>query len=181
MVDWRDWDWRKLFKEPDNLPAYLAIGLEEASLEEKLCFCELIQPNKRLLDFWCGHPQKGENGTEDWAGKEDTRILVHLHPCVKTEALHSDLMLSGTVAPMDLGRYFPFVKKGLWSDRVLDSCLLLALWDGPQTLTNLIERWQKLSPVDPTTLEPREKEASAAIVRQAVALYEELGILLLKV
>ena len=36
MVNWRRWELMDLFKEPDNLPVFLGLGLEQASIEEKL-------------------------------------------------------------------------------------------------------------------------------------------------
>lgn len=180
MVDWRDWDWRKLFKDPENLPTYLAIGLEEASLEEQLCFYELIQPDKRLLDFWCGHPASVNPDPPLWVGQANDQILVHLHPLLKTDALFSEITAVAMVAPLDLGKYFPFLKTGLWSDRTLNSCLLFALWDKPQTLKALIERYLMVAPLDVTSLQARDGEGMAETVRQTVFLYEELGIFLLE-
>jgi hypothetical protein len=169
-----------LFKEPENLPAYLAISLEGASLEEQLSFYELIQPNKRLLDFWCGHPASGNLETAPWMGNEDDQVLVHLHPSVKTDALYSEITATGKVAPLDLGKYFPFLRTGLWSDRTLNSCLFAALWDKPQTLKELLDCYLAVSPLDVVTGRPREQEVIAAVVRQTVSLYEELGLFLLE-
>ncbi|TAE58789.1 MAG: class I SAM-dependent methyltransferase, partial [Nostocales cyanobacterium] len=59
MRNWRRWDLMSLFKEPDNLPAFLGMSLPEISTEEHLKFFELLHPIHRLLDFWCGHPQAG--------------------------------------------------------------------------------------------------------------------------
>ncbi|MDY7021067.1 MAG: methyltransferase domain-containing protein, partial [Cyanobacteriota bacterium] len=51
MVNWRYWDVPGLFKEPDNLPAFLAMSFSELSPEEQLHLFELLNPVHRLLDF----------------------------------------------------------------------------------------------------------------------------------
>ncbi|HEY9667170.1 MAG TPA: class I SAM-dependent methyltransferase, partial [Coleofasciculaceae cyanobacterium] len=62
MVNWRQWNLMKLFKDPDNLPVFLAMSLPEISVEQRLRLFELLHPIHRLLDFWCGHP----NQASDW-------------------------------------------------------------------------------------------------------------------
>jgi hypothetical protein len=156
------------------------MGLEQASLEEQLGFYELIQPNKRLLDFWCGHGQQDNDESETWVGKQDEQVTVYLHPCLKTDSLYSAVTASGVVAPIDLGQYFPFLNKGLSSDRTLNSCLFVALWDQSQTLAELINRYLTVSPLNAVSLQANEREVMAKVVRQTVSLYEELGIFLLE-
>jgi ubiquinone/menaquinone biosynthesis C-methylase UbiE len=61
MVNWRQWNLMSLFKEPENLPAFLAMSLPETTVEEQLHLYELLNPVHRLLDFWCGHPNQGQS------------------------------------------------------------------------------------------------------------------------
>ena len=56
MVAFNGWDLMELFKEPNNLPAFLGMSLPNISVEERLHLFELFHPVHRLLDFWCGHP-----------------------------------------------------------------------------------------------------------------------------
>ena len=58
MVAWRRWELMDLFKEPDDLPPFLAMSLPEASLEEQLHLFDLLHPLHRLFDFWCGNPDR---------------------------------------------------------------------------------------------------------------------------
>lgn len=181
MVDWQDWDWRQLFKEPDNLPAYLAMGLENADLEEELCFYELIQPNKRLLDFWCGHPQpESALPILDWSEVASERLWVHFHPCLKSESFHEQLTIPGVVAPMDLRRFFPFLQESIWSDRRSAIAMFLSLWDGAKPLSFLLERWLQVSPVDAVTLGPNDSQREESALGGALVMYEELGLLMLE-
>ncbi|HEY9833286.1 MAG TPA: class I SAM-dependent methyltransferase, partial [Stenomitos sp.] len=60
MINWRQWELRDLFNEPDNLPVFLGLSLPEMSLKERLHLYELLNPVHRLMDFWCGHPNQAQ-------------------------------------------------------------------------------------------------------------------------
>lgn len=45
MVNWRQWGLMSLFKEPDNLPAFLAMSLPDTTIEEQLHLFELLHPS----------------------------------------------------------------------------------------------------------------------------------------
>ncbi len=179
MVDWRDWNWRDLFKDPNNLPMYLAMGLENADLAEQLCFYDLVQPNKRLLDFWCGHPVAEEAEEEpNWQSLEPEQIMVHLHPCLKSEAFRQSVLDGESSVPLNLGDFFNFLVQDGWLDRTLVSVLFAPLLDSPQTLAFLVERWLQVRPLNPVTLQPFARETAVKLVASAVADQEALGIVM---
>lgn len=60
MVDWRHWEVSDLFKDGDDLPAFIGMSLLGASAEERLRLFELLHPVHRLIDFWCCHPDNVE-------------------------------------------------------------------------------------------------------------------------
>ncbi|MGF1676233.1 MAG: class I SAM-dependent methyltransferase, partial [Rivularia sp. (in: cyanobacteria)] len=86
MVNWRQWDLMGLFKEPDDLPAFLGMSLPELSTEEKLNLFELFHPVHRLLDLWCGNPDQQQSfvSVEEWTNSNWEGAKVHLHPQLKT-------------------------------------------------------------------------------------------------
>lgn len=185
MVDWRNWDWRKLFKEPDNLPAYLAMGLENSSLEEQLCFYELVQPDKRLLDFWCGHPlaeDLEEDDKADWQSMEPARVKVYLHPCLSIEPFRMAVLDGDSLMPLNLSDFFPFlINQEAWIDRAVVNGLFVPLLEEPQTLAFLAERWLRVRPVNPVTLAPLPLDTVMQMLNAVVADQEALGIVMVAI
>jgi 2-polyprenyl-3-methyl-5-hydroxy-6-metoxy-1,4-benzoquinol methylase len=156
MVDWRHWEVSDLFLEPDNLPSLWGMSLAYASVEERLHLFELLHPVNRLLDFWCGH-SKQENGVsvDDWQVSDWEYAKVHLHPQLCHQQIKNDLVKSVEARqPFEISRYLP--KNALSSvtvDSVMASCFL-PLWDEPQPIQALVERYSKIQPIDPVTLQP---------------------------
>ncbi|MEB3219933.1 MAG: methyltransferase domain-containing protein [Nostocales cyanobacterium 94392] len=180
MVDWREWDWRKLFKDPDNLPLYLAMGLESAELETQLRFYELIQPTKRLLDFWCGHPQNEFELSEtdsDWLDAGPTDVTIHLHSCLMSSVFKQALK-DGSLTPINLGDFFRFLIKDAWISRSLAHVLFVPLFDSPRSLSFFIDRWLQVRPINPVTLCPLNYSEAKEIITTAVVEQEKLGILM---
>lgn len=182
MVDWQKWDWRKLFKEPDNLPAYLAMGLQNADREEQLCFYELVQPDKRLLDFWCGHAFPSEkNFTEDWLQKSPEQIIVHLHPCIKNFAPFRQAILDQKkLIPLNLSQCFPFIGQDSWLDRTLLTAFYAPLLDSPQTVESLVSRYLKARPCYPADLTPVKPQEAQDLMMGMIAEQEEWGLIMVE-
>jgi hypothetical protein len=181
MVDWRNWDWRELFNEPDNLPAFLAIGLENLDMAEQLCFYDLVQPNKRLLDFWCGHPQAEavSEGT-DWRDLDPAQVTVHLHPCLKSDAFRQAVSDANALNPINLGDFFDFLVKDGWLDRTLASALIVPLFEAPRSFAFLIDRWLQVRPLDPVTLQAWDRSTVKNMMQSALSDQERLGIIMLE-
>ncbi|MTJ10600.1 class I SAM-dependent methyltransferase [Anabaena sp. UHCC 0204] len=152
MRNWRAWDLMNLFKAPDNLPAFLAMGLLEISTEDSLHLFELLHPVHRLLDFWCGHPQAAHLfvPVSEWSDSEWENATVHLHPELKTPDFKTEV-----IACVSEGKTFP-IRKYAFSEEVVyvDSstalCLLL-LFEKPLSMMSLVEYWQAFRPIDPCT------------------------------
>jgi ubiquinone/menaquinone biosynthesis C-methylase UbiE len=182
MVDWRDWNWRDLFKNSDSLPIYLAMGLENADLGEQLCFYDLVQPNKRLLDFWCGHPVAEEAEEKlNWQFLDPERVMVHLHPCLRSEAFRQAVLDGESLVPLNLGDFFDFLVQDGWLDRTLVSAFFVPLLDSSQSLTFLAERWLRIRPINPVTLEPFDQQTAVKILTSAVVDQEALGIVMVSI
>jgi ubiquinone/menaquinone biosynthesis C-methylase UbiE len=184
MVDWREWDLMSLFKEPDNLPSFLAMSLPEISIEEKLHLFELLQPSHRLLDFWCGHPQPEQTfvPVAEWTDSDWQTARVHLHPQLNTSNFKTELIDCVTQCiPFHVGKYlFPTKEfQGLYIDSAVAICLL-PLLDAPQPMMSLVERWRQARPVDPITLQTTNQEQAFYPVRELMLILEDSGYVMVE-
>lgn len=181
MVNWRHWNLMSLFKEPDNLPMFLAMSFPQASVEEKLHLFELLHPAHRLLDFWCGHPNQGESHLPiaEWKPSDWQEAQVHLQPQLRMPNLKEDMVKSITqLKPLEI-RPLLTTEDSVFIDTNTASCLL-PIWDEPQPVKSLVERWLKLRPVHPVTLESTAAEEALDFVIQALTLLESIGYVLVE-
>jgi ubiquinone/menaquinone biosynthesis C-methylase UbiE len=182
MVNWRHWDITDLFQEPDNLPAAWGMSLPDISVEERLHMFELIHPVHRLLDFWCCQTLDRALSVpiEDWADSDWERATVHLHPQIATNSIREALLKS--VAEHQYLEISQDVKLPASAPVEIDSTAascLLPLWDGPQSVKSLVQRWQKIRPFNVVTLEPiSEKDAFTEIKKLLSKLEVFLYVLL---
>ena len=182
MVNWRQWKLRDLFKEPDNLPVFLAMSLPEISVEEQLHLFELLHPIHRLLDFWCGHPNQAEPfvPVAEWQSSDWQTAKVHLHPQLRTPAVKEEIVRCTTqLHPFEISKHLPVTGVQSLIDSAVAACLL-PLLDSAQSMQSLVERWQKLRPVHPLTLELTTEEEAFEILRQALTGLEDYGYVLLE-
>lgn len=180
MMNWKEWSLWDLLVDPNDPPAAWAMALEMASPEQQLCIYELVNPVHRLLDFWCGHPYEPDwTPVCDWSDTEWSRAIAHLHPFTITEENKAAIIHSINVrAPLEIRRE-PVIEE----KTVIDSSALpylLALWDGPQPVTQLIDRYLELNPVHPRTSEPTTRDRAAALIQGFLAKQCEYGLVLLE-
>lgn len=182
MVNWRQWNLMDLFKEPDNLPAFLAMSLPDISIEERLRLFELLHPIHRLLDFWCGYPNQAQSwiSVSEWQFSDWQSATVHLHPQLRTPAVKEEIGRCITqLNPFEISKLLPITGMQSLVDSAIATCLL-PLVDSSQSLLSLVERWHQFRPVHPITLEPTTKEEAFDIVKQALTGLEENGYVLLE-
>lgn len=175
MVDWRRWNVLDLFQDPDDLPAYLAMGLADSPPETLLTMYELLNPVHRLLDFWCCHPAAEIEvaPVSNWELADWMTAQVILHPQLKTDNVqeaartaidqHEALVLSN------------FLSHSTLKPVSVDSsvvALLLQLWNGPQSFVTLVNFWQQTHPMNLITLEPTSPEAAAQQVANTLSKLE---------
>jgi ubiquinone/menaquinone biosynthesis C-methylase UbiE len=157
MVDRRSWEILELFKEADKLPEYLEISLQKLSVEEKLHLFELFHPVNRLLDFWCAHPNQAESfvPVSEWTLAQWQEVRVSLHPQLRNDTARENLISCiASRQPFEISRYLPLPRLlPVTVDCSMAACLL-PLWDRPQSVISLVERWLLLRALDPVTLEP---------------------------
>ncbi|OYQ62496.1 SAM-dependent methyltransferase [Pseudanabaena sp. SR411] len=182
MVNWREWDFRDLFKDGDNLPVFLGMSLPDLSIEDRLQMYELIHPIHRLLDFWCGHPQQSQTFVPfmEWNDVDWQTAKVYLHPQLNTSQFRQDLINSVTgCGILSLNNYLSTHKQVITLDSSMSTCLL-PLLDAPQTMLSLVERWKQFRPVDPVTLQPIEHGKAFQLVQNTVKSLESLDYLMLE-
>lgn len=182
MVNWRKWDLMELFEEPDNLPALFAMSLPESTIEERLYIYELLNPIHRLLDFWCGNPNQGQSFVpiDEWTTSDWEKTLVHVHPQLKTEKFKEDL-----AACLIETRLFQIsdhlaVKPGVATIDTSMALCIVPLLDSPQTVMSLMERWKKVRPLNPVTLEATTTDEALGIVQQFMITLESFGYVMLE-
>jgi len=182
MRNWRQWDLMDLFKNPDNLPAFLGMSLPEASIEEQLQLFELLHPVHRLLDFWCGHPQAGNSFVPvlEWSDSEWEKATVHLHPQLKTPGFKQDLIgcvSEGKTFP--IRKYLALNEDLVYVDSSMALCLLL-LFDKPLSMMSLVEQWQQLRPIDPLTAAPIDKVNVFHLLQKLLSLLEDFDYIMVE-
>jgi len=182
MRNWRQWDLMDLFKNPDNLPAFLGMSLPEASTEEQLQLFELLHPVHRLLDFWCGHPQAGNSFVPvlEWSDSEWEKATVHLHPQLKTPGFKQDLIgcvSEGKTFP--IRKYLALNEDLVYVDSSMALCLLL-LFDKPLSMMSLVEQWQQLRPIDPLTAAPIDKVNVFHLLQKLLSLLEDFDYIMVE-
>lgn len=182
MLNWRQWDLMNLFKEPDNLPTFLAISLPEISIEQQLHLVELLHPFNRLLDFWCGHPNQAEPflSITEWQSSDWLNAKVHLHPQLKTSEVKEELVRCTTqLNPFEINKYLPVNSEQCLVDSSIAACLL-PLWEEAQSLPSLVAQWQKLHPVHPVTLKPTTESEAFETIKSALMGLESFEYVLLE-
>ena len=157
MVNWRHWQVPDLFKDSDDLPALWAMSLMSAGPAEQLRMYELLHPACRLLDVWCVRADADPPGTpvDDWDDALWHQARVHLHPALRAAPIREAAIASiETGKPFDVTYFIDLPALGTVSLSGLETACLLPLWDGPQPVAALAQRWQQLQPVEWATLEP---------------------------
>ncbi|MFS0513691.1 class I SAM-dependent methyltransferase [Nostoc sp. UIC 10607] len=182
MVNWRKWDLMNLFKEPDNLPAFLGMSLPEISVEQQLQLFELIHPIHRLIDFWCGHPNQAQTfvPVSEWTDSDWRVAKVHLYPQLKTPNFREDLVACITeIRAFPISQYLSPTEEFVGIDSSIALCLI-PLLEQPQSMISLVQHWKQFRPIDPVTLKPTDEKQAFYIVQQLLLSLESLGYVMLE-
>jgi 2-polyprenyl-3-methyl-5-hydroxy-6-metoxy-1,4-benzoquinol methylase len=183
MVNWRHWELMDLFKSPEDLPAFLEMGLSEISAEQRLHMFELLHPVHRLLDFWCAHPNQTQSvvPVPEWSLSDWQQARVHLHPQLRTVQVKEDLIDCITRhKSWDISSYVKLPAQGqVLIESGMGACLL-PLWEGGCHVKSIVERWLKLRPLDPVTLESVSQETAQNEVKELLIKLETFLYVLLE-
>lgn len=183
MVNWQGWNLMDLFKKSEELPESLAKRLPNFSQEERLHLFELLHSTYRLLDFWCGHPNSSKSFVpiSEWSDRNWQKAKVHLHPNLNVERIKTEIINCITNnKSWQFSQYLPFTKEPFTYIEPIMAACLLPLFDAPQTIDNLGERWQKIKTVDPVTLTPIKPEVAFQQLKQQLIDLEQTGLVLIE-
>jgi hypothetical protein len=185
MVNWQEWELLNLFKNPEDLPAFLGMSLPETSLEDRLHLFTLLHPSHRLLDFWCTH--RDDDRTEsvvpvsEWTLSDWQAARVHLHPQLASPQAREDLLNSiAAQTPFEISRYIRLPAPTPIAIESVKAACLLPLWDGVQPVISLVKRWLQLRPVHPATLESVTEETAFEEVKKLLERLEAFLYVLLE-
>jgi SAM-dependent methyltransferase len=185
MVNWRNWNLLSLFKDPDNLPAFLGMSLPEISVEQQLQIFELLHPLHRLLDFWCGNPQLEQNIIPvcEWEESDWLKAKAYIHPQLNNSQFRQNLenCIRGNKI-LDLTNHLSLLDQyepNLEIDNSIAVCFI-PLLEQPQPIISLVKYWQQVRPIDPFTLKPIELEQAFQVVQKILSRLESLGYILLE-
>ncbi|MEG4918226.1 class I SAM-dependent methyltransferase [Microcoleus sp. B7-D4] len=179
MVAWRRWELMDLFKDPDDLPPFLAMSLPEASVEERLHLFDLLHPLHRLFDFWCGNPHQVQAfvPVAEWTEAQWREARVHLHPQLRTSQVREDLNnCLDSQTPFEISRYIIVPTLAPVAIESTMAACLLPLWEGPQSVVSIVEGWLQIRSQMAVNLEPVSEqtafeEVKELLIRLEVFLY----------
>jgi ubiquinone/menaquinone biosynthesis C-methylase UbiE len=183
MVNWRQWSVTNLFKDSENLPAFLAMSLPEVPPETQLHLYELMNPIHRLLDFWCGHVNLGrlQLHVTEWQTEEWQSATVSLHPLLNTAKAKATFLTSlREQKPLDLTSLLSATANGSFLVDTPTVACLLKLTDGSQSFADLLKHWLELNPVDRATLELTNTEAAFSTLQKVLIRLETFMYVLLE-
>jgi hypothetical protein len=172
MVQWRDWEVMDLFEDPENLPLIWQMGLAEMTIDQRLHTYELLNPVHRLLDFWATRdepqPLRPLGDRTDW-----TTATIHIHPVLRSDPIQSELSTAVNARqPFEISQYVPNVTRGAVRLPYGLAAALLPLWDGPQSLAAIVDRFCQIEPVNPLTLGKIDRAAAERVVKQMIIQLE---------
>ena len=182
MVNWWQWDLTALFKNIEEIPIEIAMGIAEKSIEEQLHLFELLHPIHRLLDLYCGAPVDGgdREPVSEWTDTQWQRALIHLPAQLRTDAMREDLIdRISTVRTFYMRDFLALTDDPVPLDSLMASCFL-PLLDGPQTLSAMCDRWLLLHPVNPVTLKPTQIQTASELLKSLLIRLEEWGYLMVE-
>jgi len=183
MVAWRRWELMDLFKEPDDLPPFLAMSLPEASLEEQLHLFDLLHPLHRLFDFWCGNPDRTQAfvPVAEWTQAQWREARIHLHPQLRTSQIREDLTnCMDSQTPFEISRYIIVPTLAPVAIESTMAGCLLPLWDGPQSIVSLVEQWLQIRSQIGVNLESVSEETAFEEVKELLIRLEVFLYVLLE-
>lgn len=182
MVNWRHWEPLDLFRDRSSIPDFLEVGLQEAPIEERLHFYELLHPQHRLLDFWCAVPtETAVKQSWQWQDREWFEAKVHLHPQLKTQKVKEELVTCATVRkPFEISRTLPLTTiSPLRIESQVAACLL-PLWEEAQPFSALVHRWQQIQSRNPITLEAIDERVAFSEIKAVIQQLEACLYVLLE-
>jgi 2-polyprenyl-3-methyl-5-hydroxy-6-metoxy-1,4-benzoquinol methylase len=183
MVGWRHWDVTDLLQDLEDLPPFLAMSLPETSVEDRLHMFELLHPVHRLIDFWCGHPDQTQDfvPVAEWTAADWQSAQVHLHPQLRTSQIREDLTnCIDSQTPFEISRYIIVPTLSAVAIESTMAACLLPLWDGPQSMVSLVQKWLQIRSQMAVNLEPVSEQTAFEEVKEMLSRLEVFLYVLLE-
>ena len=176
MVQWRHWEITDLFEGgPSQMPNFWKQKLATSTIQQRLQWFELLHPRHRLLDFWCTHPLSvaPRPPLSQWPAADWQQAQVQLHPQLQKKQIKAELVHAiNNQLPFVLSRYLSVPRATPCVLQVTAAACLLPLWDGPQTVDSLIQRWRQIRSADLVTLEPTSEQDAFLEVTKLITWLE---------
>ncbi|HAJ60438.1 MAG TPA: hypothetical protein DCP31_15180 [Cyanobacteria bacterium UBA8543] len=116
----------------------------------------------------------------EWIRCDWQQAKVHLHPQLKTLDVNKELLRCITqLNPFEISQQLPIDGRQVVVNSTMAACLL-PLWEGPQSVQYLADRWLKLRPLHPVTLEPVTEKKAFDEVKDLLKELEALVYVLLE-
>lgn len=182
MMNWWQWDLVDLFKDFSNLPLEVGLLLADKSVEEQLHLYELIHPIHRLLDVWCGHPGQSQPYTaiENWTDEQWRQATVHFYPQLRVPQIKAEMTQAIAAAnSFEISKYLNRTPETINLDSLL-TATLLPLLDEPQPMMAIVQRWQKLRPLNLITLAPTTEAEAFELMKPQLTVLTQQGHLLIE-
>ncbi|MBD1912032.1 MULTISPECIES: class I SAM-dependent methyltransferase [unclassified Leptolyngbya] len=183
MLNWRQWDVQELFQNVDELPGMIGMALAMASPAEQLRLYELLNPVHRLFDFWCYSTDTPDpdRPVEEWSDEDWQTARVHLHPQLRSNDAKGELLKSlENQQPFDFAQLIDLPARSAIPVDGIVAATLLSLWDGPQPIQALVQRYKTLHPVHPVSLVPLTDAEAFQAVQNALTYLEPFLYVLLE-
>ena len=175
------WDVRNLFRDPDAMPEVLVTKLATATPVERLHFKELLHPEQRLIDFWCGlQPSAARSQPADWDDHTWAQTTVALNPLLQQSSEFQEALRASCIGlkPLELIKLLVRGKPLKPVSAAIAPCLV-PLLNGPQPLSVLVQHLQRIRPLDPATLAPVDAANLDKTVRSLLVRLETDGVIFL--
>ncbi len=175
MVD--QWDMNQLWQGESPVKSQL----EQLPLAQQLHAYDLLNSNHRLLDFWCTCPAPRPAPLSDWSVNQWQNAQIHLHPLLNKEEFKQEIdQCISQAMPLPL----PHLRSSINApvlDVTIAATVLWPLFKGPQPFKHLLDRWQKIHPLSPQTLEPVLLETAQQVLINCLVSLDFLRIILVTV
>lgn len=174
MVQAPLWRLSELFGDRDQIPAFWALGIQEASLLDQAYLYDLLHPVNRLFDFWCSlQPLAPTQAWENLPLEQRLGLKVQLHPQLATSGIEQQLQEKLKLRErFSLARALHGEFLGLLTYEPLFGALIKPLFEKVLSVQELVQRFQQLQPLDYVTGELWELEAVAELVWNFLAELE---------
>lgn len=172
------WKFEDLFSQPlEEQPEFLQGAIAGLSERDRLTLYELLKPDNRLIDLWCGLPGAAtpSPAPATWQDAQWERSRIALHPLLQTPAFYTALQdHCRNLKPLN---FTPFLvlPRGIAAASSLNLPALLPLIQGPASLADLVESTRQVRPLDPVDLTPVDLVVLRQTVQEFLLTLEGIG------